>query len=37
MYIIVSYANIYLKKGIMQYKVLKINILLTYDKVDNFR
>lgn len=27
--IVFSYANIYLLKGIMQYKVLKINISLT--------
>lgn len=28
-HIVISYANIYLKKGIMQYKVLKFNKILT--------
>jgi len=29
-HIVISYANIYLKEGIMQYKVLKINKTLTF-------
>ena len=29
-YIIISYANIYLKEGILFYTVLKINIYLTF-------
>ena len=36
-HIVISYANIYLKKGIMQYKVLKFNKLLTNIRLAYFQ
>jgi len=35
--IVLFYANIWTKEGTMQSKVLKINIILTFDIVENLR